>query len=239
MADFPTILKKGLLALYLTVVHLFLIGLLFDRFVVQNESVRNWISTTAISGVPQPSSSETPTATPPLPDLAEPELTAPTSPTPRPTLPPDFQPPRRLIVPVQGITPDKLTDSFNDARSENRVHDAIDIMAPAGTPVLAAADGEIVKFHDSVAGGITIYQISADKKYFFYYAHLQNRSAELAEKQFVKQGTVIGYVGDTGNAGAGNYHLHFSISAVIDPKRYWDGISINPYDILRQGAELR
>ena len=101
------------------------------------------------------------------------------------------------------------------------------------TPVVAVADGEIVKLHDSNLGGITIYQLSADKRYFYYYAHLHSRAPGIAEGQPVTRGTVIGYVGDTGNAGAGNFHLHFSINAVTDTKRFWDGISINPYPILR------
>jgi murein DD-endopeptidase MepM/ murein hydrolase activator NlpD len=163
-------------------------------------------------------------------------------PAPVPTIyptPVDLPPPGHLLIPVQGVTADKLIDTFTDARSEGRTHDAIDIPAAAGTPVLAAADGEIVKFHDSVAGGITIYQTSVDKKYFFYYAHLQSRAAGIYEKQFVKQGTTIGYVGDTGNAGPGNYHLHFAISVVIDPKRYWEGISINPYTVFKEQAQLK
>ena len=144
-----------------------------------------------------------------------------------------------LIIPVQGVTRGKLIDTFSEARSDGRVHDAIDIPAAEGTPVLAAADGEIAKFHDSVQGGTTIYQITADRKYFFYYAHLQRRADGLAEKQFVKRGATIGYVGNTGNAGLENYHLHFSISAVIDEKRFWEGMSINPYDVLTGRAELR
>jgi murein DD-endopeptidase MepM/ murein hydrolase activator NlpD len=112
-------------------------------------------------------------------------------------------------------------------------------MAPAGTPVVAVADGDIVKFHDSAAGGITIYQLSTDKRYFFYYAHLQSRASGLAEGQFVKQGTIIGYVGDTGNSGAGNYHLHFSIIGVVDPKRFWDGVNVNPYPILKGEVPLQ
>jgi murein DD-endopeptidase MepM/ murein hydrolase activator NlpD len=125
-----------------------------------------------------------------------------------------------------------LRDTFKDARSEGRVHDAIDIMAPMGAPVLAAADGEIARFFDSEKGGITIYQFSADKKLIYYYAHLQRRADTIQEHQFVKQGTVIGYVGDTGNAGAGNTHLHFAVWTVTDPKRYWDGTNINPYTLL-------
>lgn len=138
-----------------------------------------------------------------------------------------------LIIPVAGVRAEQLTDSFSYARGSGRVHDAIDIMAPAGTPVIAAADGEIVKFFDSIAGGITIYQLSADRKFTYYYAHLQRRVEDIKIGDTVKQGRTIGFVGDTGNAGAGNYHLHFSIAAVTDPKRYWEGVYINPYPLLK------
>ena len=139
-----------------------------------------------------------------------------------------------LIIPVAGVRPEQLRDTFSDARSEGRVHDAIDIAAPLDTPVLAVADGTIVKLFPSDRGGTTIYQLSADSKFFYYYAHLARYAEGLAEGQFVKQGQTIGYVGDSGNAGAGNYHLHFSISLVSDPKRYWEGVNINPYPLLRR-----
>jgi murein DD-endopeptidase MepM/ murein hydrolase activator NlpD len=140
----------------------------------------------------------------------------------------------KLIIPVAGVKPDQLLDTFADARSEGRVHDAIDIPAPAGTPVLAAADGEIVKLFQSERGGTTIYQLSSDRKLVYYYAHLQRYADGLAVGKSVKQGEVIAYVGDTGNAGTGNFHLHFSIAIVADPKRYWEGTNINPYPLLRQ-----
>ena len=143
-----------------------------------------------------------------------------------------------LLIPVVGIRRDQLTDTFTQARSEGRVHEAIDIMAPVGTPVVACGDGEIVKFWDSERGGITIYQISTDGRYFYYYAHLQRRADNLKEHDKIARGTVIGYVGDTGNAGAGNYHLHFAIYQVVDPKRYWNGIPINPFPILQKAQEL-
>ena len=138
-----------------------------------------------------------------------------------------------LIIPVAGVRPDQLLDTFDDARSEGRIHDAIDIIAPAGTPVLAATSGKIVKLFQSERGGTTIYQLSADEKTIYYYAHLQGYANGLAEGNVVRQGDVIAYVGDTGNAGVGNYHLHFSIAAVSDPKRYWEGTAINPYPLLR------
>lgn len=139
----------------------------------------------------------------------------------------------KLIIPVVGVRPDQLLDTFADARSEDGVHDAIDIPAPAGTPVVAAADGEIIKLFQSERGGTTIYQLSTDRKLVFYYAHLQRYADGIAPDKFVKQGEVIAYVGDTGNAGTGNFHLHFSISVVADPKRYWEGTNINPYPLLR------
>src|SRR6185369_1082853 len=131
-----------------------------------------------------------------------------------------------LIIPVAGVRPEQLIDTFDAARSEGRVHDAIDIPAAAETPVLAAADGKIQKLFQSERGGTTIYQLSADQKMIFYYAHLSHYAAGLAEGDNVRQGQVIAYVGDTGNAGPGNYHLHFSIATVTDPKRYWEGTNI-------------
>ena len=137
-----------------------------------------------------------------------------------------------LIIPVAGVRPDQLSDTFDDARSEGRVHDAIDIPAAAETPVLAAADGKILKLFHSERGGTTVYQLSNNQELVFYYAHLSRYADGLAEGNLVKQGEVIAYVGDTGNAGAGNYHLHFSIATVSDPKRYWEGTNINPYPLL-------
>jgi murein DD-endopeptidase MepM/ murein hydrolase activator NlpD len=139
----------------------------------------------------------------------------------------------KLIVPVAGVQPNQLLDTFSDSRSEGRVHDAIDIPAAAGTPVLAAAEGQIIKLFQSERGGTTIYQLSKNQKLIFYYAHLQGYADGLTEGKYVRQGEVIGYVGDTGNAGPGNYHLHFSIAVVTDPKRYWEGTNINPYPLLR------
>jgi peptidoglycan LD-endopeptidase LytH len=143
---------------------------------------------------------------------------------------------QNLIIPVAGVKPDQLVDTYNDARSEGRVHDAIDIMAPKDTPVLAAADGKIIKLFQSERGGTTIYQLSRDEKMIFYYAHLARYADNLAEGSVVRQGETIAYVGDTGNAGVGNYHLHFSIALTTDPKRYWEGTNINPYPLLRQSV---
>lgn len=157
---------------------------------------------------------------------------APAAPAPAPTAS-NFVGTVHLIIPVAGVKPDQLIDTFADARSEGRLHDAIDIMAPSGTPVLAAADGRILKLFQSERGGITIYQLGPNQQFIFYYAHLAGYAPSLFEGKDVRQGEVIAYVGDTGNAGPGNYHLHFSIAVTSDPKRYWEGTNINPYPLLR------
>ncbi|MBA2378577.1 MAG: M23 family metallopeptidase [Blastocatellia bacterium] len=143
-----------------------------------------------------------------------------------------FDPRAGLLIPVLGVTAAQLTDSYNDERGEDRTHEAIDIAAPLGTPVLAAADGTIAKFHDSEAGGITIHQLNTSQTLVFYYAHLQRRADDITEGSFVRKGTTIGYVGDTGNAGEGNYHLHFSIAKISDPSRYFEGTYLNPFPYL-------
>jgi peptidoglycan LD-endopeptidase LytH len=142
--------------------------------------------------------------------------------------------PAGLIIPVVGVRPDQLRDTYAESRSEGRVHDAIDIAAPRGTPVVAVADGPIVRLFQSERGGTTVYQLSIDGKFVYYYAHLERYADGLAEGHFAKQGETIAYVGDTGNAGAGNYHLHFSVAEISDPKNFWHGININPYPLLRK-----
>src|ERR687884_313103 len=140
----------------------------------------------------------------------------------------------RLLIPVAGVRPTELRDTFDEARSEGRVHDAIDIPAPRGTPVLAAADGRVVKLFQSAKGGTTVYQLaSADEHFVFYYAHLDHYAEGLSEGRLARRGETIGYVGDTGNAGPGNTHLHFQIYRVDDPGHFWTGENINPYPLLR------
>lgn len=165
--------------------------------------------------------------------LAEPEpATAPTpSPTVAPTAGAAAAQPIGLLLPVQGVQRAQLRDTFTDARSEGRVHDAIDIMAPAGTPVLAVADGTVEKLFDSERGGLTVYQFEPSGQWCYYYAHLQRYADGLAEKQAVKRGDVIGYVGSTGNASADAPHLHFEVHVLGPEKQWWKGESINPYPL--------
>jgi peptidoglycan LD-endopeptidase LytH len=139
----------------------------------------------------------------------------------------------KLLIPVSGVGPHQLRDTYSDARAEGRTHNAIDIIAGRGTPVLATADGFIRRLFYSERGGNTLYQFNADSSMVFYYAHLESYAAGVVEGKQVKRGEVIAYVGDTGNAGAGNYHLHFAIWAITDVKKFFHGENINPYPLLR------
>lgn len=143
-----------------------------------------------------------------------------------------------LLIPVQGVTGEQLQDTFSDARSQGRRHDAIDILAPAGTPVLAVADGSVEKLFDSERGGLTVYQFEPSGRYAYYYAHLQRYADGLAEKQPIRRGQVIGYVGSTGNADPGAPHLHFEIHRLGPEKQWWKGESLNPYPLLRGEQRL-
>ena len=192
------------------------------------------IGTQPIAAINDPMSS-TPAPTP-LPVPSEFVSEAPSA-EPTPVIDLSDFPSDKLLIPVKGIRRDQLQDTYTSARDGGRTHDAIDIMAPAGTPVLAAADGEILKFFDSAAGGITIYELSVDKRYVFYYAHLQSRQIGLNEHDQVRRGSVIGFVGDTGNAGSGNFHLHFAIAEPGDPKHFWHGPYLNPFPLLKEGIE--
>lgn len=142
--------------------------------------------------------------------------------------------PGGLLIPVAGVQAEQLRDSFGDGRSEGRMHNAIDIAAAQGTPVLATADGSVCRLLNSAKGGITLYQLSADQQTVFYYAHLDRYADSVAEGKAVRQGEVLGYVGDTGNAGAGNYHLHFAVWRIADAKKFWHGENLNPYSLLRR-----
>ncbi|MBB4728702.1 M23 family metallopeptidase [Xanthomonas arboricola] len=144
-----------------------------------------------------------------------------------------------LLIPVQGIGSGQLQDTFTDARSEGRVHDAIDILAPTGTPVIAVADGTVEKLFKSERGGLTVYQFDPNGTYCYYYAHLERYADGLAEKQAIKRGQVIGYVGSTGNADPAAPHLHFEIHRLGPEKQWWKGEVLNPYPVLHGDQTLQ
>lgn len=140
---------------------------------------------------------------------------------------------RNLTLPVQGIKKEDLRDNFNEMRGGTRRHEAIDVLAPRNTPVLAVEDGEIGKLFLSEAGGITIYQFDPTERYVYYYAHLERYADGVKEGAKVRRGDVIGYVGTTGNAPRDTPHLHFAIFKMGDDKRWWEGTAIDPYSVLR------
>ena len=139
---------------------------------------------------------------------------------------------RHLTLPVDGIKKQDLRDNFNEMRGTRR-HEAIDVLAPRNTPVLAVEDGKIAKLFYSEAGGITIYQFDPTEKYCYYYAHLERYADDVREGRNVKRGDVIGYVGTTGNAPRDTPHLHFAIFKMGDDKKWWQGTPIDPYSVLR------
>ena len=135
---------------------------------------------------------------------------------------------RGLMVPVAGVDRSKIPDTFNDPRDGGRKHEAVDILAPRGTPVLAADDGVIVRVGTNQLGGNVIWQTDDDHHVAYYYAHLDRYARGLREGQQVRRGEVIGYVGTTGNAPANMPHLHFQAMRLFDSRRYNDGPPFNP-----------
>ena len=139
---------------------------------------------------------------------------------------------RQLEFPVQGISPEKMVDSFDDPRT-GHIHEAADIMAPRNTPVRAVETGTIARLLINASGGITVYQLDPSERFVYYYAHLERYVDGLREGQKVDRGQVIGYVGTSGNAPRGAPHLHFAIFRVVDSRQWWTGAAINPYLVLR------
>ena len=137
-----------------------------------------------------------------------------------------------LLIPVAGISASQLADTFDQGRGSTRRHDALDILAARGTPVLAVADGTVAKLFDSRPGGLTVYQFDSTEQFAYYYAHLDRYAAGIAEGSVLKRGDLVGYVGSSGNAHAAAPHLHFAIFELGPEKQWWKGRPINPYPLL-------
>jgi murein DD-endopeptidase MepM/ murein hydrolase activator NlpD len=141
---------------------------------------------------------------------------------------------RGLRVPVQGVSAARVPDTFNERRDGgSRPHQALDIAAPRGTPVVAAGDGRVHRFFKSDAGGLTVYVLDSSGRFIHYYAHLDAYHPGLAEGQTVRAGDPIGTVGSTGNANPAAPHLHFAVARIDDPSRWWSGTPIDPRPFLR------
>jgi murein DD-endopeptidase MepM/ murein hydrolase activator NlpD len=142
--------------------------------------------------------------------------------------------PGTLMVPVQGVKVSALTDTFDQPRGNQRHHEALDIMAPKGTPVVAAGDGKVVKLFTSKPGGLTVYQFDPSEKYAYYYAHLDRYADGLKEGMVLKRGDVLGYVGVTGNSDPNAPHLHFAVVELTPEKQWWKGTPLNPFPLLKE-----
>lgn len=140
---------------------------------------------------------------------------------------------RHLTLPLKGAVPDDVHDMFNQPRGGTRRHEAIDMLAPRNTPVIAVEDGTIARLFNSQAGGITLYQSDPTNTYIYYYAHLEKYADGLREGQKVKRGDLLGYVGTTGNAPRDTPHLHFAIFKMDDKKQWWQGTAVDPFQVLR------
>lgn len=138
-----------------------------------------------------------------------------------------------LVIPVAGVLPGQLADSWGDARGDGtRAHHAIDIMAPRGTAVVAAAAGTVEKIFESKDGGHTIYVRRADPAWIDYYAHLDSYAPNLAQGMKVGQGQLLGAVGSSGDADPGAPHLHYEIKRMAPGESWWKGTDVNPFPIL-------
>ena len=195
-------------------------------------------------GIPPAASALRPTEAAPPGEVRPTEPMKPPAVLPPPTPDPDAAPVigadptadlrrRNLALPVLGTDRGTLRDSFDEARGGTRRHEAIDILAPRNTPIVAVENGTIAKLFRSDAGGITVYQFDPSATYVYYYAHLDHYAAGLTEGKLVRRGEIIGYVGVTGNAPKDTPHLHFAIFKLTAERKWWQGTPIDPYDVLK------
>lgn len=139
----------------------------------------------------------------------------------------------RLTIPVAGVRAEDLLDTFREMRGTRR-HEAIDIPAPRGTPVVSAADGRVLRRYTSERGGLMIYATDASERYILMYAHLDGYAERLTDSSRVVAGQILGYVGTTGNAPPNVPHLHFAVARSGDVARWWEGEPIDPLPLLRR-----
>ena len=136
-------------------------------------------------------------------------------------------------VPVAGVAVKNLTDSFDEMRGGTRRHNAMDIMAARNTPVLSAVPGVVLKLHNSVAGGLTVYASDPTNHFVLMYGHLDSYKAGLEEGDALKKGDIVGFVGTSGNANPAAPHLHFAVTRNDNMKEWWKGTPLNPFLVYR------
>ena len=161
-------------------------------------------------------------------------------PTPPPSATPSFDDfaglkGRSIGFPLRGYRLADLKDTFHERRGSSRLHEALDILAPRGTPVLAVGDGRVAKLFESKQGGLTVYQFDDRERYAYYYAHLDRYADGLKEGVILKRGDPVGTVGTTGNAAPDTPHLHFAIFRLGPEKRWWEGTPVNPFSLFVTG----
>jgi murein DD-endopeptidase MepM/ murein hydrolase activator NlpD len=138
---------------------------------------------------------------------------------------------RGMEIPVAGRTVKDLEDSFDAGRDGGRTHRALDILAPRGTPVLAADSGRILRISENHLGGNTVYTTDPQERIVYYYAHLDAYQPGLVQGMTIARGDTLGFVGTTGNAPKDTPHLHFQVMRMPADGKYWDGEAINPYPL--------
>jgi murein DD-endopeptidase MepM/ murein hydrolase activator NlpD len=199
------------------------------------------VVTTAPAALPAPAAAPNPidATLPPAPvvqaDLTELDLPLRPAPQELPALAeatPAAAPTGKLLIPVEGIKLAQLSDNYDQPRGKERHHEALDIMAPKGTKVIAVADGKVVKLFNSKPGGLTVYQFDPTEKYSYYYAHLDRYADGVKEGTVLKRGDLVGYVGVTGNANKDGPHLHFAVFELTPKKEWWKGTPINPFPMM-------
>jgi murein DD-endopeptidase MepM/ murein hydrolase activator NlpD len=143
---------------------------------------------------------------------------------------------RHIILPVAGADAAKLYDSFNEDRDGGeRMHRAIDILAPRGTPILSADDGKILRMSTSSLGGITMYTVDPASRLVYYYAHMDRYNEGMSPGRTIMKGDTLGFVGTTGNAPKDLPHLHFQVMRWPADGKYWNGQPIDPFEALGGG----
>ena len=133
------------------------------------------------------------------------------------------EPDEQLIMPVKGVKTKQIADTWGADRGEGRRHNGQDIFAKRGTPVYSATEGYVLHVGENSLGGKVVFVYGAGGRRY-YYAHLDDFAPELKAGDYVSTGSLLGFVGSTGNARNTPPHLHFGV--------YGNGGAINPLPFL-------